>query len=363
MIDTKTYQKYATDPSAFRDDLLLDVDGVARRFGDVMEPWQRDDFARLDPALMRCTGRSDVQSARCAHYLERPRGHSKTTDLAVTCSYALAFSNRPIRGYAFAADKDQAALLRDAMLTILRLNPWLGRLLDVQKTSVANIAKVIPATAAGWIPLHPTSAASYGILPDLIVADELVHWQGDGSLWHSILSSAAKRANCLLCCISNAGFIDSWQWGIREIARTDEAWHFSRLDGPVASWLTAARLDEQRRMLPAIAYARLWDNQWSSGGGDALSPSTIDQAFLPDLQPMSGNERDFIFCAGVDLGLVRDCAAVVVLAVPKGGKAGRIRLAQNKLWRPTLGAKIDLLAVEKYLLDLDQQFGSGICWL
>ena len=57
MIDTKTYAKYAADPAAFRADLIVDVDGVARRFGDVMDPWQRDDFAALDPALMRCAGR------------------------------------------------------------------------------------------------------------------------------------------------------------------------------------------------------------------------------------------------------------------------------------------------------------------
>ena len=356
MINANTYQRYATDPSAFRADLLVDVDGVARRFGDVMDSWQQQDFALLDPALMRCTGRSD-QSAQMRAYLERPRGHSKTTDLAVTCCYALAFSNRPIRGYAFAADKDQAALLRDAMLTILRCNPWLGALLEVQKNSVANIAQGHPGNGSRLDTFTSDVGSSYGILPDLIVADELVHWEGDGSLWHSILSSAAKRNNCLLCVISNAGFVDSWQWAIRETVRTDEAWIFSRLDGPHASWLTPERLAEQRRMLPAIAYSRLWDNCWSTGGGDALTPAIIDAAFLPELQPMTGNERGWIFCAGVDLGLVRDCAAVVVLAVPAGGRAGRIRLAHNKLWRPTLGAKIDLLAIEKHLLDLDQQFG------
>ena len=116
--------------------------------------------------------------------------------------------------------------------------------------------------------------SSYGILPDLIIADELAHWQGDGGLWHSLISSAAKRSNCLLVVISNAGFVDSLAVGRREAARTDPAWIFCRLDGPEASWLTADRLAEQRRMLPAVAYARLWGNQWCSGGGDALTPPT-----------------------------------------------------------------------------------------
>src|SRR5262249_26819290 len=150
------------------------------------------------------------------------------------------------------------------------------------------------------------------------------HWQGDGSLWHSLFSSAAKRSNCLLVVISNAGFADSWQWQVREGARTDPAWHFSRLDGPVASWVTDQRLAEQRRMLPVVAFARLWLNQWSSGGGDALTPEDVAAAFVEGLTPMSGSEKyppwafggqqpQWLFVAGVDLGLKRDCAAVVVL--------------------------------------------------
>lgn len=139
MIDKRTFAKYAADAAAFRADLIVDVDGIARRFGDVQDDWQRDDFAAVDPALMRCNGRSD-RPARMRVYLERPRGHSKTTDLAVTCCWALAFATRPLKGYAFAADKDQAALLKHAMATIVRLNPWLASILNVQKNLVLNIA-------------------------------------------------------------------------------------------------------------------------------------------------------------------------------------------------------------------------------
>ena len=356
MIDRKTFNRYAANPAAFRADLVVDVDGVARRFGDVMDSWQAEDFDALDAALMRCNGRSEAD-ARTRAYLERGRGHSKTTDLAVTACWALAFATRAIRGYCFAADKDQAGLLKDAMATVVRLNPWLSGILDVQKSLVVNVAAGHPGEGSKLEIFTSDVGSSYGILPDLIIADELCHWQGDGSLWHSLLSSAAKRKHCLLVTISNAGFVDSWQWSVREAARTDPAWIFSRLDGPQASWLTQERLEEQRRMLPAVAYARLWENQWSSGGGDALLPSDIDAAFIDGLQPMTGTEPGWLFVAGCDLGLTRDCSAVVVLAVPEGGIAGRIRLAHNRLWRPTLGKKIDLSEVERHLLELDAQFG------
>lgn len=123
--------------------------------------------------------------------------------------------------------------------------------------------------------------------------------------------------------------------------------------------MTEARLAEQRRMLPSIAYSRLWENNWSAAGGDALTPQDIAAAFLDHLEPMTGNDRkrSWLFVAGVDLGLKRDGSAVVVLAVPRGGKAGKIRLASTKLWRPPPGGKIDLRAVERHILALDEQFG------
>jgi phage terminase large subunit-like protein len=139
----------------------------------------------------------------------------------------------------------------------------------------------------------------------------------------------------------------------------DESWHFSRLDGPQASWMTEKRLAEQRRMLPAIAYRRLWLNEWSTGGGDALTPEDIEAAFVDTLAPATSRNSDCYYVAGLDLGLTRDCAAVVVLAVPRGGKSGRIRLAHNRLWRPstTTNNKIDLLDIQRHILRLDERFG------
>lgn len=363
MISQAAFAKYASDPAAFRDDLLVDVDGSARRFGDVMTPWQRDDFAAIDPALTRCNGRAsgvtENVTPKMRAYLERGRGSSKTTDLAVTCCWALAFAARPIRGYAFAADKDQADLLRDAMQTVVRLNPWLATILTVESSRVVNSAPQHPGEG-GQLEIYTSDVgSSYGILPDLIVADELVHWEGDGSLWHSLISSAAKRSDCFLCVISNAGFVDSWAWQVREAARTDEAWTFRRLDGP-PSWLTPARLAEQKRMLPQVAYLRLWENCWSSGGGDALTESDIKAAFIDGLEPFLGGEdemQDMLFVAGVDLGLKRDSSALVILGVPEGGGAGRIRLCRHDVWKPTPGKKVNLSAVERRILEFDKQWG------
>lgn len=360
MISEKVYQRYASDPSSFRNDLQIEVDGTIRRLGDVLDDWQEQDFAKLDPGLLKCVGRSDSE-AKLRAYFERARGHSKTTDIAVTCVWLLVFATRPVRGYSYAADRDQAALLRDAVDTIVRLNPWIGEILKVSRSEVENVAAKHPGEGSRLKIETSDVASSYGILPDFIVADEFTHWQGDGGLWNSLISSAAKKANCLLLGISNAGFVDSWQWKIREAIRTDDAWIFSRLDGPQASWMSADRLEEQKRMLPAVAYRRLWLNEWSSGGGDALQAADIKAAFNESLTPMTGSakdRRDFLFVAGVDLGLTRDCSSIVTLAFGKHGSPchGQVRLAEHKVWKPVANSKVDLISVESYLRELDRRF-------
>ncbi len=357
MISAQKFNEYAQSPGAFRADLMVDVSGVVKRFGEVQDDWQRTDFAAIDAGLMVCNGRATADvGGKMRAYLERARGHSKTTDLAILVVWALAFATRPLKGYAFAADRDQAVLLKNAVDVLIRLNPWLGELIEVQKNLVVNKAEGHPGYGASLEISSSDVASSYGILPDLIIADELTHWEGDGSLFQSLLSSAGKRTSCLFVIISNAGFAESWQWGVREAIREDEDWYFSRLDGPVASWMSEKSLAEQRRILPGLSYNRLWLNEWSSAGGDALTKEDINAAFRPELSPMSGGDPAWKFVGGLDRGLTRDCSAVVVLAVPADGRAGKIRLAHHKLWRPTLGKKIDLLEVERYILSLDEEF-------
>src|SRR5947209_1478809 len=78
---------------ARREAVLLE-DG--RRLGAVMDPWQREDFQALDDPAHRHA------------YLERPRGHSKTSDAATEAFLAITDpGKRDQRLYAVAVDEDQ----------------------------------------------------------------------------------------------------------------------------------------------------------------------------------------------------------------------------------------------------------------
>lgn len=376
-----------SSPSAFRSALRIDADGSPTCLGDVLDLFQLRDFQALDPGWQMVAGQDVDSPVYQRAWLERPRGHSKSSDIAAMVSWALFASRRKIAGVAAAASKEQARILRNAVDSVVRLNPWISRILKVDNYRVRNIH-----TGSTLDILSSDDSTSYGLLVDFVVCDELTHWSNDG-LWTSLFSASAKRQNCLLCIITNAGFGQTWQWDLRESIRQDSSWYFSRLNGPTASWITAERLAEQRRLLPSIAYRRLWLNQWTSGSGDALTEADIAAAMtLPG--PTSVPEKGWAYAAGLDLGLSRDKAALVLVgkhlgyveetplprrrlspvqeALIAAGEldvperefeetyvpaTNRLKLAFVQVWSPSdYGGKVKIEDIETTITDIDRRF-------
>jgi hypothetical protein len=333
-------RKLQDDPQAFRSALLIDTDAGPAPFSDVMDAWQAADFKSLDDGWRRCVMGAKQKAKYSRAWLERPRGHSKSQDLAIMSAWALFASKRRLSGIGAAGDQDQARILRDAVGRLVYVNPWMGQFLEVQGYRVLNVT-----TGSVLDIISSDAATSYGLTPDFIIADEVTHWR-KRDLWDSLVSSAAKRASCMFVIIANAGLTDDWQWKARESIRTDGKWYFSRLEGPVASWITPDRLEEQERLLPGIAFKRLWLNEWTTGGGDALTPEDITLAFDQHLRPMQQREPGWDYVGGLDLGVSRDASALCILAI----RAGVIRLAMTRIWRPTKGVKVDLSQVELAVL-------------
>lgn len=339
------------DPAAFRAALLIDTDGGPMPFADVIDPWQSDDFAALDSGWVRAVVGKREDATHQRAWLERPRGHSKSLDLGVMAAWALFAGRRRLSGIGCAADQDQARLLRDAVGKLVFFNPWLGKVLEVQNNRVVNVH-----TESTLDIIASDAKSSYGLTPDFIIADEVCHWK-NGDMWESLLSSAGKRSTCMFVCITNAGIQDDWVWAIREAVRVHERWFFHRLDGPVATWMTPDVLAEQERLLPPVAYRRLWLNEWGTGGGDALTREVIDAAFHPDLSAMSGAQPGYDFVGGLDLGISRDASAFVVLAVRRTHDGhGAVRLAHVRVWRPAKGRKVNLDEVEQHVAEMHERF-------
>lgn len=388
--DDDALKRIAASPAAYRHALMIDADGGTKRFADVMDPWQREDFEALDPAWERIVNRDAPGGIRRA-YFERARGHSKTTDLAVMTSWPLFASPRKITGVHGAADKDQARLLRDAIDTLVRLNPWLGQSLEVQAYRVRNIH-----TDSSLEIMSADAASSWGQNPDFVTVDELSVWP-KRDLWDSLFSAADKRRHCVMVIISNAGFGmgRSWQWDQREKCRLDPEWRFVHLPGPVASWITPEQIEHQRRHSLPLVFQRVWLNEWTVGEGDAIGEDDIRAAVtLPG--PLLEPERGWTYVGGVDLAISKDASAFSVVGIDTGwyeeveqerpkltpaqrylgltgahsvdmqdeqeryyGGTGRIKLAAQYLWHPSGNGrgKVDLELVEATILSEYQRFG------
>ena len=349
-------QRFAEDPAFFRQHLQIDTDDGLRRLGEVMDDWQRADFAAMDLGFRRACGHS-VQGGHQRAWLERPRGHSKTSDLAIMATWALAFSGRAIKGICAAGDRDQARLIRDSIERLLRSNPWLGRALKIQQYRIVN-----KHSGSELEIISADTHTAYGFVLDFLLIDEISNWRPTAKpLWDALISTAAKRRHCMVVNICNAGFRESWNFEVREAVRADPKWYFRSLDGPVASWIDEDLLDEQRRLLPPEQFQRLWMNKWSSGSGDGLSPAWIQdsltnangRAWLPGPHPCA--LEHCVYSAGLDCGWKSDHSALIVAA--GNLQTRKFELAECLSWDPRdYGGELPLSIVKDACREVHKRF-------
>jgi len=286
-------QQALRHPEAFRNLLLLP--GADRlRLSDSIQPWQQQDLRSLDTGWQDLAGLTHAPAAIRRAYIERPRGHSKTSDMAVQIAWILLAARQPVNGLAAAADREQANFLHDSMHRLAKVNTTLFGPLKFVEHRVRN-----EETGSRLDVISSDVKGSYGALPDFIVCDELSHWSRP-ELWYSLLSSAAKKPKCVLTILTNAGVGRGWQWDVREHARADRRWHFSSLQGPHAPWITADWLEEQKALLPEPVYERLWLNRWQHAEGNFLTLSEVEACRRNELSKRDAGSGGWEYVAAID---------------------------------------------------------------
>lgn len=349
-------QRMAADPGFYRSQLSIEVSGEVVRRADVVAGWQTADETAMDPAWLRCVGRTKTEVRPMRAWLERCRGASKTSDMAVMVCWAMRFATFPLRGISASGDRDQAKLLRDAIRRLCELNPWLGATFEIQNWIVRNTI-----TGAELEIMSSDAASGYGKLVDFILIDEIGNWADTDQakhFWSVISSTLSKKANCLCVAITNAGRVDSWQWEVREAIREDDNWYFHALS-TVPSWISEKQLKEQQRLLPPNVFARLWGNKWSSGTDTGLSPADVDACTAlrgPQVARMRGFDY---YIAACDLGWRHDRTGLVVLTLSTHER--KIHLAHAASWLPQdYGGELPLEIVEDELLEVDRRFNLDL---
>lgn len=388
-MDAQTMARMMLEPRFFRDNLRIDGSG---------KPWKRDDWqeeflAAMDGGWQRAIGRQ-CQTGYSRGWSVRPRGHSKSSDAASAVCFALFSARQRIDGAIAAGDRDQAALVGNAVNRIVQHNAWLRPHIEVQRDRIIN-----PKTGSEVSVLTSDAPTSFGLLLDFIVVDEIqTHRSRD--LWDSLFSASAKKKDCLLLVLGNCGWVSTWQHELWEAVQDDPRWFTHSLPGPVASWLDPANLAEQKRLLHPLEYQRLWLNTWGSGEGSAFDHDAIEAAITrkgPEHKPRDGWQ----YFLGADLSARRDWTACCIVGkrvgatrliqrprkdrevLPRALQAmaelgmegapplrpqfdevvqsikgdGLMRLIDLKLWKPRPGADINLREVGAYILRMHERFG------
>lgn len=318
-----------------------------RRWGEIAAPFQRDDAAAV----------FDIGGPR-RHFLTRPRGGSKTTDMAGVALAAL-LTQLPARSRSliYASDKEQAGLLLDALAGLVGRTPGLAGAVQLGSWLVTN--KATGAT----VTVEPADAASaYGHRPALVITDELAQWpstRGAKKLWEAAVSGLPKRRDSRLVAITSAGDPAHWSHKVLKEARTSERWRTSETPGPVP-WINADDLAEQRAMLLDSAYARLHLNVWAAGEDRLVRHDDLMACIAHDGPQPAVKGRRYVH--GLDLGLKNDRTVLSVChAEPEpDGAAPTVTLDRMHVMAGTRAKPVQLADVETLIVEAVREYPGKV---
>ena len=316
--------------------LVLEDD---RRWGDLAEPWQ-----------WRLAEWAFDERARPNRWESRPRGGSKSTDIAGICMVAMVeIDPAGSRSYAIAVDRDQGRLISEAAAGFVARTPALASALTVDSYKVS-------ASSGSTLEILAADAAStWGLKPRRVVCDEFCQWPSTANakgVWTAILTSMGKVAGAKLLCTSTSGDPAHWSHGVYETALKSRAWSVQDVPGPLP-WASEDFLAEQRLILPESVYRRLHLNQWSASE-DRLTNLDDVRACVTLGGPLEWQEgRQYVLA--LDLGVRNDRTVAAVMhserMVEPGGRdvVQRMVLDRMEVWAGTRANPVDLGAVEEWV--------------
>lgn len=348
---TPNPKTYAADPMAFFADAPMRTEAGVVPFASVWTPFQQGFLGAVSPALLAASA-GKVPAIR-KHWGEATKGNGKTFMLALLVLWSLAFSRRALRILIGAFDAAQAGEVRHSAQLILWELSWLAKLIQIDKWQLS-----CPTTGSTCEILTSDPHGTSGGNPDIVVLDECVQITREEYAAH-MLNNATKRVDAITIVTTNAGFKNTWQFGLRELARTSPLWTFHQ-GREKAPQIPDAEFEQARQFNTASCFARNFLGQWSSGSGDALAAELIEAAIT--LQSGQRQRLDkWRYTCGVDLGISNDHCAAVTLGTQAG--TGRIALVDCMSWKPPRGGQVDLAAVEQYCAKLHFRFNLQSLWI
>lgn len=327
---------------------MIDCAGEPQLFKGVAEPWQWLLISRIIPGLEAVAGLRKEYNGPRSFWFTLPRGHDKTSLIGRLCGWCLAFSRRPLRMVAAAADKDQAGFILEFMQAEARLNSWFKDLLHFASWRVDGVQN-----GSRLRVLSADDKSSFGLKEDIMVLDELTHWPKRG-LWDTIISGREKRPGSLLFVITNAGLHNTWQREVFEAAQKSSDWYVYEAPGQLASWMSKGKIDDLRKTLPVPLSRRMFDNVWTSESEECgfVTREEAKACVNSNLAKREKGNPAFRYAMSIDYAPVRDRTVMCV----GHEEEGKVILDRMDILQGSPSARVQIATVERWIDEQRQVF-------
>jgi phage terminase large subunit-like protein len=313
-----------------------------RRWGEVAVQQQIEDIEAIF---------DDARPHR--HFITRPRGGSKTTDLAgVALSWLCVEAPPRARGYVVAANGEQAAILIDAAASLVSRTP------ELEDALVLENERILAPNGAWVRVLNLSDTGAWGLRDvHLLILDEFAQWpetRGAKRVYTAVRSTVQKVESCRLVILTSAGEPEHWSYReVFEPAKSDPTWRVSEMPGPVP-WHDPEEIAALRRELRPSEFDRLVRNIWTQDEERAITEEDWELAAQPYRAHLPRPGVRYLIT--VDIGLKHDATVCVVAhkePVDPANPHGPQRVIVDRLerWKGTRRKPVQLKSVEDWLVE------------
>jgi hypothetical protein len=288
------------------------------------------------------------------HFILRPRGASKTSDLAgIALSLLISEAPARSRSLAYAVDREQAGELLDAVAGFVARTSGLAGEVRIEAGRV-----VVPRTGASLSVEAGDAASAFGRRPWLVIVDELAQWPMVSNyerLWSAIVSAMPKVKDSRLVVITAGGSPNSLAYATWQRAVGSPDWRTSHLPGP-CPWWDARAVEAVKAELTPAQYGQLIECRWVES--DEVLASAADVLGCVGHQALEPEPR-VRYCLALDVGTRRDLTGLAVAHSASVGGVRKTVVDRVLSWRPRWGQRVELAEVQAAVVRLSKAYNNA----
>jgi hypothetical protein len=359
-IDSRTLDRYRSDPAAFIECLTSPYDGQPYR----LIPAER---AFIQHALTLDADGRLLYPLLLYSAIKKSR---KTEFSALfTLTLIILFGGRFAEGYVLANDEEQAtARCFESCRRIIEASPLLRSIAECRADRI-----LFPATQSSIRVLAGDYAGAAGGHPAISVFSELWAFasQRSARLFDELIPVPSRKISCRLI-ETHAGFSgegtllhELYQRGMKlpqvgTDLRAGDGMLMFWSHRPLHHWQDDRWLAQMRRELRPNQYTRMIENEFVSAESSFITSDLWDQC----VDPARGHkiaDRMLATWAAVDASTKHDSTALALVSWSQPYQ--RVELCDHKIFTPQPGAPIDFtLDIERTILDWQQRFDLREVW-